>query len=65
MSYLLGYYWIIRHKGDQKPSVARLGKRGWEHMYSTHSSKMVKYANTPYKVLYRILDPIMENTDAS
>jgi len=61
MNYLLGYYWIIHHKGDEHPSIARLGKRGWEHMYSKHSTKMVLNANKPYKVLFRILDPIMES----
>lgn len=58
MNLLLGYYWIIRYKGDERPTIARFGKSGWEHLYTKHSSKMVKGANTPYKVLYRILEPI-------
>ena len=62
MSYLPGYYWVQQYKGEKQFTIARLSyNSGWEYMSTRHSSKMIRTG--PHKVLYRILEPIMETVE--
>ena len=57
----LGYYWIIKHKGQQVPSVARLSGNGWLFMEDQATTKMIGGARKVYEVLGFIAPPGLDN----